>query len=69
MFTVSVKGSGSPWVELSLTQLIELFPTATLSATFSELRESIKPEIPPGADPKDYCGALLISVFDTATQK
>uniref|UniRef100_A0A2H8TYN3 Sentrin-specific protease 7 n=1 Tax=Melanaphis sacchari TaxID=742174 RepID=A0A2H8TYN3_9HEMI len=69
MFTVGVKGGGSPWVVCNLDQLIEIFPSATLSVTFDELRETFKPKLPPGADLKDYCGAILLSLMDPVTKK
>lgn len=73
MFTASLQGSGSPWVDLNLRQLVELFPEATIStpeSTLGEVRESIQ-EIPPSpsAVREKYFEAILLKYFNPYSQK
>jgi len=61
-----VQGSGSPWEDLNLTQLIELFPQATYKSPdgivrpFSELRVSTS-----SVDREDYREFEFFTFIDT----
>ncbi|XP_027839005.2 uncharacterized protein LOC114121055 isoform X2 [Aphis gossypii] len=72
MFTVRERGSGSPWEDFNLTQLIDLFPQAVVKSPdefFRDLRESSS-ELPPDSVIREkYVEVDFYNYFDPVTEE